>query len=93
MKAYVTFLIFTICFHASANLGSSQADGNSSSQGNIGSISQADSCDSKLNLSVPLLFDTTNLNCVPVWNAQGYILRVSAPLFNFTTFFVGFRKK
>ena len=30
MKASLAFLIFTICFHASANIGSSQGDGNSS---------------------------------------------------------------
>lgn len=78
MKACVAiFLILTICFHASASLGSSQADGSSSSQGN-GSNPQSDSCDTKLNLSAPLFFDITKLNCLPVWNAQGFILRVSA---------------
>ena len=78
MKASIAFLIFTICFHASASLGSSQADGTSSSQANGSSSSQADSCGSKLNLGAPLFFDTTKLNCLPVWNAQGFILRVSA---------------
>lgn len=77
MKACVAmFLIFTICFHASASLGSSQADGSSSSQGD-GNNSQSDSCDTKLNLSAPLFFDITNLNCLLVWNAQGFILRYS----------------
>lgn len=81
MKISVAFLMFTICLHASANIGSSQGDGNSS-QVDGSSTSQApDSCVSNLNLSVPLLFDTTNLNCLPVWNAQGYILRVSRALF------------
>ncbi|XP_052724417.1 cytochrome b561 and DOMON domain-containing protein At3g07570 isoform X2 [Vigna angularis] len=62
--------------YSKANIGSSQGDGNSSQVD--GSTSQApDSCVSNLNLSVPLLFDTTNLNCLPVWNAQGYILRYS----------------
>lgn len=85
MKASLAFLIFTICFHASANIGSSQGDGNSSQLN--GSTSQsADSCGSNLNLSVPLLFDTTNLNCLPVWNAQGYILRVSALFLEHTSF-------
>jgi len=80
MQISVAFLMFTICLHASANIGSSQGDGNSSQVD--GSTSQAaDSCVSKLNLSVPLLFDTTNLNCLPVWNARGYILRVSRALF------------
>ena len=88
MKAYVTFLIFTICFLASANNGSSQVNG-SSSQGD-GNSSQGDSCDSKLNLSVPLNFDTTKLNCLSVWNAQGYILRVSALLLNFKCYLFKF---
>ncbi|KAL9304079.1 hypothetical protein ACSQ67_021342 [Phaseolus vulgaris] len=62
--------------YSKANIGSSQGDGNSSQVD--GSTSQAaDSCVSKLNLSVPLLFDTTNLDCLPVWNARGYILRYS----------------
>ncbi|XP_020207534.1 cytochrome b561 and DOMON domain-containing protein At3g07570 [Cajanus cajan] len=62
--------------YSKANIGSSQGVGNSSSQVD-GIGSQADSCSSNLNLSVPLLFDTTKLNCLPVWNAQGYILRYS----------------
>lgn len=87
MKAYLAFLIFTICFVASANLGSSKVNGSSSSQGD-GSSSQGDSCDTKLNLSVPLPFDTTKLNCLAVWNAQGFIVRVSALLFNLTSFYL-----
>lgn len=83
MKASAAFLIFTICFYASASLGSSQADGNSSQVDGSSSNSQADSCNMKLNLSVPLLFDTTKLNCLPVWSAQGFILRVSALFFKF----------
>ncbi|KAJ1429534.1 DOMON domain [Sesbania bispinosa] len=61
--------------YSKANLGSSQVNGSSPQVD--GSSSQADSCDSNLNLTVPLLFDTTKLNCLPVWNAQGYILRYS----------------
>lgn len=84
MRTSVAFFIFTICFHASANIGSSQGTGNSSQID--GSSSQADSCGSNLNLSVSLQFDTTKLNCLPVWNAQGYILRVSALVLNLTRF-------
>ncbi|XP_061349923.1 cytochrome b561 and DOMON domain-containing protein At3g07570-like [Gastrolobium bilobum] len=62
--------------YSKAQLGSSQVDGGNSSQGD-GNSSQLDTCDSKLNLSVPLFFDTTKLNCLPVWNSQGYILRYS----------------
>ncbi|KAF1863640.1 hypothetical protein Lal_00030709 [Lupinus albus] len=62
--------------YSKANLGSSQVDESSSSSQGIGSSSsQQDSCDSKLNLNVPLFFDITQLNCLPVWNAQGFILR------------------
>ncbi|KAG5021775.1 hypothetical protein JHK85_018117 [Glycine max] len=71
--------------YSEANIGSSQGDGNSSQLN--GSTSQsADSCGSNLNLSVPLLFDTTNLNCLPVWNAQGYILRYSQTSQNIWSF-------
>lgn len=84
MKTSTAFLIFTIYFHALANLGSSQVNGSSSQGG--GSSTQSDSCDSKLNLNVPLPFDTTKLNCLTVWNAQGYILRVSALLLNLINF-------
>lgn len=76
MKEHIALIIFTICFLASANPGNSQVNGTSSSQGDASS-SQSDSCSSKLNLNVPLLFDTTKLNCLPVWNAQEFILRVS----------------
>ncbi|KAK7389854.1 hypothetical protein VNO78_25149 [Psophocarpus tetragonolobus] len=61
--------------YSKANVGSSQGAGNSSQVD--GSLEATDSCSSKLNLSVPLLFDTTNLNCLPVWNTQGFILRYS----------------
>ena len=68
MKAYAAFVVFTIAFCASANVGSSQTKG----------TSQADSCSSNLSLTVGLPFGTTNLNCLSVWDAEGYILRVSA---------------
>ncbi|KAK2353635.1 cytochrome b561 and DOMON domain-containing protein [Trifolium repens] len=71
--------------YSKANNGSSQVNGNSSSQGD-GNSSQGDSCDSKLNLSVPLNFDTTKLNCLSVWNAQGYILRYSQTSSNIWSF-------
>ncbi|CAK8560732.1 unnamed protein product [Lathyrus sativus] len=71
--------------YSKANPGSSQVNGSSSSQGD-GSSSQGDSCSSKLNLSVPLLFDTTKLNCLPVWNAQGFILRYSQTSSNIWSF-------
>lgn len=47
---------------------------------------QADSCTSNLNLKVPIPFDTTNLHCLSVWDAQGFILRVGAPFLNSTTY-------
>ncbi|KAL2964853.1 hypothetical protein AAZX31_16G026300 [Glycine max] len=71
--------------YSKANIGSSQGDGNSS-QVNGSTSQSADSCGSNLNLSVPLLFDTTNLNCLPVWNAQGYILRYSQTSQNIWSF-------
>ncbi|XP_058743909.1 cytochrome b561 and DOMON domain-containing protein At3g07570 isoform X1 [Vicia villosa] len=71
--------------YSKANPGSSQVNGSSSSQGD-GNSSQGDSCSSKLNLSVPLLFDTTKLNCLPVWNAQGFILRYSQTSSNIWSF-------
>ncbi|PSS09581.1 Cytochrome b561 and DOMON domain-containing protein [Actinidia chinensis var. chinensis] len=37
--------------------------------------SQTDSCSSNLNLNSQIKFDTSSLNCNPVWNAQDYILR------------------
>ncbi|KAK7349454.1 hypothetical protein VNO77_06833 [Canavalia gladiata] len=36
---------------------------------------EADSCTDNLNLKVPILFDTTDLNCLSVWDAQGFTLR------------------
>ncbi|CAJ2662929.1 unnamed protein product [Trifolium pratense] len=71
--------------YSKANNGSSQVNGNSSSQGD-GNSSQGDSCDSKLNLSIPLNFDITKLNCLSVWNAQGYILRYSQTSSNIWSF-------
>lgn len=47
--------------------------------------SEADSCTSNLSLNVPTSFDITNLHCLSVWDAQGFILRVSAPCLNFIT--------
>ena len=47
---------------------------------------QADSCTSNLNLKVPIPFDTTSVHCLSVWDAQGFILRVGAPLLNFITY-------
>ncbi|KAL2508130.1 Cytochrome [Forsythia ovata] len=35
----------------------------------------ADSCNSPLSLQSPLPFDTTTLQCVPVWSSQSFILR------------------
>ncbi|GAU29959.1 hypothetical protein TSUD_360740 [Trifolium subterraneum] len=65
--------------YSKVNNGSSQViNGSSSSQG--------DSCDSKLNLSIPLNFDTTKLNCLSIWNAQGYILRYSQTSSNIWSF-------
>lgn len=43
---------------------------------------EADSCTCNLNLKAPIPFDTSNLHCLPVWNAQGFILRVCALFFN-----------
>lgn len=42
--------------------------------------SQTDSCSSTLNLqNVNLPFDAASLNCLAVWDAHNYILRVSQP--------------
>lgn len=41
--------------------------------------SSSDSCSCTLNINVPILFDTSNLHCVSVWDSQGFILRVSQP--------------
>src|ERR1044072_3273698 len=49
---------------------------------------EADSCTSNLNLIAPIPFDTTNLHCLPVWKAQGFILRVGAPFFNLITLYL-----
>jgi hypothetical protein len=40
--------------------------------------SQADSCSSNLNLNGFVSFDTSSLRCLPVWDGQGFILRVSS---------------
>ncbi|PSR86262.1 Cytochrome b561 and DOMON domain-containing protein [Actinidia chinensis var. chinensis] len=37
--------------------------------------SQTDSCSSNLNLNSQIKFDTSSLNCNPVWTARDYILR------------------
>ncbi|KAK7292770.1 hypothetical protein RJT34_15623 [Clitoria ternatea] len=74
--------------YSKANVGSSQEGGSSSQAGGDGSNSQTDSCASNLNLSVPLLFDTNKLNCLPVWSAQGYILRYSQSSENIWSFIV-----
>ena len=68
MKASLSLLIFLITFHGSFFIASPQAD----------------SCTSKLNLKTPIAFDTTKLQCVSVWSAQGFILRVRAPCSHFT---------
>ncbi|TKY64035.1 integral to membrane [Spatholobus suberectus] len=36
---------------------------------------EADSCTSNLSLNVSIPFDTTNLHCLTVWDAQSFILR------------------
>ncbi|XP_061372445.1 cytochrome b561 and DOMON domain-containing protein At3g07570-like [Gastrolobium bilobum] len=60
MKAYLPiFLIFITGFGGSFFLASPQAD----------------SCTANLNLKVAIPFDTTNLHCLSVWDAQGFILR------------------
>lgn len=46
---------------------------------------EAYSCTSNLSLNVSIPFDTTNLHCLSVWDAQSFILRVSAPCLNFIT--------
>jgi hypothetical protein len=43
---------------------------------------ETDSCTSNLNLKAPTPFDTTNLQCLSAWDAQGFILRVGAPFSN-----------
>jgi len=47
---------------------------------------ETDSCTGNLNLNAPIPFDTTNLHCLSVWDAQGFILRVGAPFSNFITY-------
>jgi len=47
---------------------------------------ETDSCTGNLNLKAPIPFDTTNLHCLSVWAAQGFILRVGAPFSNFITY-------
>lgn len=49
---------------------------------------ETDSCTSNLSLKVPLPFDTANLHCLSVWDAQGFILRVSAPFQNFLHIYI-----
>ncbi|RHN39782.1 putative DOMON domain-containing protein [Medicago truncatula] len=36
---------------------------------------ETDSCTGNLTLKAPIPFDTTNLHCLSVWDAQGFILR------------------
>lgn len=47
---------------------------------------ETDSCTNNLSIKVPIPFDTTNLHCLSVWDAQGFILRVSAPFLIFSTY-------
>lgn len=70
LKASLPFLVFLFTFHASFSLVTSQSD----------------SCSCNLNLKVPIPFDTTSLQCLSVWDAQGFILRVSAPSSSLSSF-------
>ncbi|XP_062081462.1 cytochrome b561 and DOMON domain-containing protein At3g07570 [Humulus lupulus] len=40
-----------------------------------GLVFSQDSCNSKLNLKSRLPFDATSLSCLPVWDAEGFVLR------------------
>ncbi|XP_028755690.1 cytochrome b561 and DOMON domain-containing protein At3g07570-like [Neltuma alba] len=57
--------------------GGSSSSSSSSSSPSSSSTQLGDSCGNKLNLNGVFPFDTTNLNCFPVWNAQDFILRYS----------------
>lgn len=45
-------------------------------------VNSEDSCTSNLNLKNKPLFDTSSFHCVSVWDAQGYILRVSSIIYS-----------
>ncbi|KAI4356243.1 hypothetical protein L6164_000278 [Bauhinia variegata] len=71
--------------YRTANVGSPQPPASASAPSQSQSQA-ADSCNSKLNLNAPLAFDTTNLNCVDAWSAEGFILRYSQTSANIWSF-------
>ncbi|XP_054785287.1 cytochrome b561 and DOMON domain-containing protein At3g07570 isoform X2 [Prosopis cineraria] len=74
--------------YTSGSIGNSQSQANGSSSSSS-STPQSDSCGNKLmNSNAVFTFDTSNLNCFPVWNAQDFILRYSQSSSNIWSFIV-----
>ncbi|KAK4268100.1 hypothetical protein QN277_024803 [Acacia crassicarpa] len=63
--------------YTSGNIGNSQSQASGSSSSPSPTTQLGDSCGNKLNLNGVFPFDTTNLNCFPVWNAQDFVFRYS----------------
>ncbi|KAI4354053.1 hypothetical protein L6164_002953 [Bauhinia variegata] len=70
MKASLAYFFSIITFHTSFFLVNPQTD----------------SCTNKLSLKTPIPFDTTNLHCLTVWNAKGFILRYAQTSSNLWSF-------